>query len=147
MNPETLFSAASLLAMVGWLVLLASPWALRQTQFVSGIAIPLVLSVGYTAIILTSWANAEGGFGSLVDVATLFESPMLLLGGWIHFLAFDLFIGAWQVRTARRAAIPFLLVVPCLFLTFMFGPVGLLAFMILRTARTGFATNPPVSAD
>ena len=46
--------------------------------------------------------GAEGGFGSLADVATLFGKPELLLAGWIHYLAFDLFIGAWEVRDAQR---------------------------------------------
>jgi hypothetical protein len=58
----------------------------------------------------------------------------LLLAGWLHYLAFDLFVGAWEVRTARAAAIPFLLVVPCLGLTFLFGPAGLLAFLVLAAS-------------
>ena len=50
--------------------------------------------------------GAEGGFGSLADVATLFQKQELLLAGWIHYLAFDLFIGAWEVRdcAAQRAS-------------------------------------------
>ena len=146
MEPETLFSAANLLAIAGWLVLMVSPWAPRLTQLISGIAIPLVLSLGYTAIILVHWAGADGGFSSLAGVAQLFETPMLLLAGWIHYLAFDLFVGAWQARAARRAAIPFLLVIPCLAATFMFGPAGLLAFMILRSARNGLAAGPAAPA-
>ena len=57
------------------------------------------------------------------------------LAGWTHYLAFDLFIGAWEVRTARAERIPFLAVVPCLALTFLFGPAGYLAFSALRAAR------------
>ena len=47
------------------------------------------------------------------------------------FLAFDLFIGSWQVRDARRNRVPFVLVVPCLVLTFLFGPIGLLLYLLL----------------
>lgn len=68
----------------------------------------------------------------------------MLLAGWLHFLAFDLFVGAWQVRTARRDALPRLLVVPCLALTFLFGPAGLLAFLALRAALR--ATRAPLAA-
>ena len=85
------------------------------------------------------WSRAEGGFGSLDEVAALFRSRELLLAGWLHYLAFDLFVGAWEVRRGREAGVPFLLVAPCLLLTFLFGPAGLLAFLILlaafRTAR------------
>ena len=78
--------------------------------------------------------GADGGFGSLAELARLFENPYLLLAGWVHFLAFDLFVGAWEVRDARRVGIAHLLVVPCLVLTFMAGPVGLLLYLGLRVA-------------
>ena len=66
----------------------------------------------------------------------LFADPWLLLAGWVHYLVFDLFLGAWEVRDAQRLRIPHLLVVPCLVLTFLFGPVGLLLYGIVRAART-----------
>jgi hypothetical protein len=53
----------------------------------------------------------------------------------VHYLAFDLFIGAWEVRDSQRMKIPHLLVVPCLLLTFVFGPVGLLMYLTLRGIR------------
>ena len=65
----------------------------------------------------------------------LFTMPEIALAGWIHYLAFDLLVGAWEVRTARREGIAFLLVLPCLALTFLFGPAGFLAFSALRAAR------------
>ena len=65
----------------------------------------------------------------------LFTNPEIALAGWLHYLAFDLLIGAWEVRTARREAIPHLLVLPCLALTFLFGPAGFLPFLALRAAR------------
>jgi hypothetical protein len=61
----------------------------------------------------------------------LFTDRWLVLAGWVHYLAFDLFIGSWQVRDARRNHVPFLLVLPCLVLTFLFGPIGLLLYLIL----------------
>ena len=53
-------------------------------------------------------------------------------GGWAHYLAFDLFIGGWEVRDAQRHGIPHLLVVPALVLTFLFGPAGWLLYMGIR---------------
>ncbi len=61
----------------------------------------------------------------------LFTDRWLVLAGWVHYLAFDLFIGSWQVRDARRNRVPFVLVVPCLVLTFLFGPIGLLLYLLL----------------
>jgi hypothetical protein len=65
-------------------------------------------------------------------VHLLFQTPGLLLAGWLHFLAFDLFVGAWEVRTARAEGIPHLLIVPALILTFLFGPAGFLLFLVIR---------------
>lgn len=65
----------------------------------------------------------------------LLAKPELALAGWVHYLAFDLFVGGWEVRTAHAEAIPFIFVIPCLVLTFLFGPAGLLAFAALRAAR------------
>ena len=62
------------------------------------------------ALIFSNIQGAEGGFGSLADVATLFQKQELLLAGWIHYLAFDLFIGAWETRDAARNQIPHLVV-------------------------------------
>jgi hypothetical protein len=132
---EAIFQVANMVALAGWLILLVSPWFPDLTNRLSGMVIPLLLSIGYTGLILAFWTRSEGGFDSLHNVALLFQTRELLLAGWVHYLAFDLFIGAWSVRVARREGMPFLLVVPCLALTFLFGPVGLLLFSALRVAR------------
>lgn len=135
MDTDLIFSVGGALAMTGWVVLLASPLAPRLAEIVAAYAIPLMLSVAYAGLILAYWASGEGGFDSLDNVARLFETRELLLAGWLHYLAFDLFVGAWIVRTARATAMPFWLVVPCLPATFLFGPVGYLAFAMIRFAR------------
>lgn len=135
MSSDTLFQIANMTALSGWLLLLASPLILRLAQWIAGIAIPLILSVVYTGLVLAFWSRAEGGFDSLANVMLLFTKPEVALAGWLHYLAFDLIVGAWEVRTARREGIAFALVIPCLLLTFLFGPAGLLAFVVIRTAR------------
>lgn len=140
-NPDQAFQFANTLALAGWITLLASPLIPRWSDRVAGLAIPLLLATGYTAIVLAFWSRGEGGFDTLDNVAALFRSRELLLAGWVHYLAFDLFVGAWEVRTARREVISFIFVIPCLVLTFLFGPVGLLLFSAIRLARTGRASD------
>ena len=135
MDADLIFSAGGSFAMAGWLVLLASPLAPRTADAIAAYAIPLLLSVAYAGLILAFWTSGEGGFDSLDNVARLFETRELLLAGWLHYLAFDLFVGAWIVRTARSASVPFWMVVPCLPVTFLFGPAGYLAFATIRFAR------------
>lgn len=132
---DTWFSLAGTLAMAGWVLLVVFPRSPLVTDRLVGLGIPAVIGVVYAGLILAFWAGSPGGFGSLDDVAALFSVRGLLLAGWVHYLAFDLFVGAWEVRTARTEGIPHLLVVPCLAMTFLFGPVGLLMFLTLRLLR------------
>ncbi len=135
MSSEEIFRVANLGALCGWLLLLASPLLGIWAERVAGYVWPLLFSILYTGLILAFWSRAEGGFGTLQDVMRLLAQPELALAGWVHYLAFDLFIGGWEVRTARVEGIPFWIVVLCLLLTFLFGPAGLLAFAALRSAR------------
>lgn len=136
MNPDLIFQIATTGVLAGWAALLASPFIPKLAEAIAAIVVPGLISVAYAGIILAFWSGAEGGFDSLAAVAQLFQTPELLLAGWLHYLAFDLFVGAWEVRTARREAMPFWLVLPCLPLTFMFGPAGFLLFVALRAARS-----------
>lgn len=135
MNLEILFSVAGLLSMAGWLFLLASPFIPRWSDKIAGFIIPLILSVGYVILIVFFPSGGDGGFGSLAEVVELFSQQNAVMAGWIHFLAFDLLVGAWICRTARREGVNFWLVIPCLPLTFLFGPAGFLAFSFVRNWR------------
>jgi hypothetical protein len=130
--PDIVFQYTGPLAILGWLALALAPLAPRLAETVAALVIPVLLSVPYAALILAHWAGAPGGFGSLAEVMTLFTTPAVALAGWVHYLAFDLFVGAWIARTARAERIPHLLILPCLALTFLFGPAGFLAFTALR---------------
>jgi len=133
-DPHQLFQLTGPLALVGWLALVLAPLLPRLARLTAELVIPALLSVAYTALILVHWAAAPGGFGTLAGVMALFTEPGVALAGWVHYLAFDLLVGAWITRTARTEGIPHLLILPCLALTFLFGPAGFLAFTALRAA-------------
>ena len=112
MHPETLFNASGKLAMVGWALLVFAPrW--RWSQRIASAVIPLTLAIVYLVLVALCFAKSAGGFGSLDQVAQLFENRWLLLAGWMHYLAFDLFLGAWQAREAQRLRMSHFLVIPC----------------------------------
>jgi hypothetical protein len=128
---EGVFSACNLLAMAGWILLLTVPrrrWAMTM----AGTAIPLTLAAIYLALFVLHVRESRGGFSSLAAVAQLFDNRWLLLAGWVHYLAFDLFIGAWETRDAIARRVPWLLLAPCLVMTFMLGPIGLLGYHVVR---------------
>ena len=131
MTAELVFSTLNLIAMAAWLPLVFLP-RVRWATAVIPVVVPCLFGVIYVALMAASLPWGGGGFSSLAGVEALFENPWALLAGWAHYLAFDLFIGGWQVRDAQRRGIPHLLVVPALVLTFLFGPAGLLLYLALR---------------
>ena len=128
MEPGIIFSVASLLAMFGWVLLLVSPWIPVWSDRLAGAVLPALISMMYFGIAVLFPAES-GGFGSLAQVAELFSHSWTLAAGWLHYLAFDLVIGAWQCRTARERGIGFGWVLPCLPFTFLVGPIGFLMFL------------------
>lgn len=138
LDPSTIFGLAGNLAMLGWLALLgalfvtpARRYAWPAAQFV----IPALLAIGYVLLIWQGRGGFEqGGFGSIEAVRALFANDAALAAGWLHYLAFDLFVGAWISRDAADRSISPLIVLPCLPLTFLFGPAGLLLYLAARGA-------------
>ena len=140
MTAEQLFSILNLMTLAAWLPLVFLP-RVRWSATVLPVVVPSVLALIYVAVVAAMFAQSEGGFSSLADVGTLFRNPWILLAGWIHYLAFDLFIGGWEVRDAQRRGIRHLLVVPALVLTFLFGPAGLLLYLFIRWFATDEKTR------
>lgn len=134
MTLEHWFSAAGLAAMLGWAALAVVPLRFPAARWIA-VAIGLAIAMLYTALIGAFWSQGSGGYGSLADVARLFEHRGLLLAGWVHYLAFDLLVGVWEREEARRIGLPLPLLWPCLLLTLLFGPLGWLIFMGLRAFR------------
>lgn len=144
MTPDQVFSIVNPLALVAWLALAVFPRRRLVTDVVIGLAVPALFAAAYVTILVAEWGRSPGGFSSLPGVAALFANPWLLLAGWIHYLAFDLLVGRWEVLDARERGIPHVAVVPCLALTFLFGPAGWLSYVLVRfsVSRGGRAPSP-----
>lgn len=133
-SADLLFRTANALAAAGWIALALSPATARRAPVVrriTGRFLPLGFALVYVALMATH-LGADGGFGSVAQVQRLFAVPGLLVAGWLHYLAFDLFVGSWIAGGAAALRIPHAIVVGLLLLTFMFGPAGLLAYAALR---------------
>ncbi len=131
---EMLFKAANYTVIPFWLLLIVAPkWSWTQ-RLVHGPVVVLLLTPIY-AYMLFGYAPAPEGmtFLTLYGVMIGFTAPHIVVAGWIHYLIFDLFVGAWESRDAMRRGVPHGLVIPCLLATFMFGPVGLLLYVLVRS--------------
>lgn len=125
---DALFSTANTLALVCWVGLIVLPrWRLVRRAL--QIFIVAGLCVLYAVLIQGFFFGVGGGgFSSLAAVQKLFTSREVALAGWVHYLAFDLFVGLWIAGRADEIGVSRWLQGPILLTTFMFGPIGLLMF-------------------
>jgi hypothetical protein len=132
MDFDPLFSMASTAALIGWVVLIFLPrWPVLLALLRYGLI--GVLSLLYAVLAFVYFFRVEGGgFGSIAEVRALFMSDPVLVLGWVHYLAFDLFVGVWIAEKADAAKVSRVLQAPILLLTFLFGPAGLVVYYLAQ---------------
>lgn len=137
LDTDTLYIVANSVALGFWLMLIFAPrW--QGTQALVHSLAPAILFGGvYTwlfasGVFFGDQVPPEAGFGTLKGLMILFTQPEAVLAGWVHYLVFDLFVGAWIVRDSHRRKLPHLAVIPCLALTLLAGPIGLLLYLLGR---------------
>src|SRR5262245_29839412 len=130
MNPESIFQVCSVLTLIGWLIIFFfSPFWFQFDKLVIGILIAL-LCIVYAWLIVNSFKIDDAGkFSSLDGVMELFTNRTLVTAGWIHYLAFDLMVGIWMKRNSLKYGFSHALILPCLLITSMLGPIGLLLYL------------------
>ena len=135
MTANQAFDILNLVALGAWVLLALSPRLPIAALMVAGKIAPAILACVYVALVAANWRASEGGFSSLTDVGILFSNPWILLAGWTHYLVFDLLVGNWEMSDAKVRGVPYVLVLPCLVLTFLFGPAGWLLYVTVRSLR------------
>jgi Domain of unknown function (DUF4281) len=135
MSPDLVFSIANAGALACWLALVVLPrwpWLTRTLGF-GWIGF---LSLAYSVIVALRFFGVDGGgFNSIGQVRALFADDWTLTAGWIHYLAFDLFVGLWIARKLDGHGVHRLIQAPVLLLTFMFGPAGLMTYYAMAGAK------------
>ncbi|PJZ84611.1 ABA4-like family protein [Leptospira harrisiae] len=132
MSPSLIFQIANGVTLLSWLVLILSPNQLKVIRLLRFFISGFILGGVYIFLILIGSGEAEGNFSSLESVRSLFANDYVLLAGWIHYLAFDLFLGTWEVEDGSKVGMNRWILVPILALTFYFGPAGFVLYLILR---------------
>jgi hypothetical protein len=128
--PETLFNLANLLPLPIWLSMMLFPRAPFTQRLVMSYWPFILLSSLYTLFLAIALATGDGGFDLSFDgLRAGLSSEWAFLAGWLHYLAFDLFVGVWIFRDAKYWG-----VTPTLFLvlTLFAGPLGLGSYLLWR---------------
>lgn len=134
-DPHLVFAVANNGGLVLWGSLLLSLFVERMRApvwLVTGLAVPALWAVAYILLLAQGLPQADGGFDSIAGVRGVFANDAALAAGWLHYLAFDLFVGTWIARDGLDRRVPALLLVPCIALTLLFGPAGFLLYLLFR---------------
>ncbi len=131
---EYIISIGSIAVLLPWLLLIFFPFWRGTQIFVHSALVPFsvgaLYAVVYVTYIFTTDQPLSGN--TLEGQMAIFTAPEVIVAAWLHFVVFDLFVGAWQVRDAKRIGLNHLWVVPCLLLTLFGGPLGLLVYLLIR---------------
>lgn len=136
MNTELLFKIFNYGVLIPWMLMVFLPkW--KGTKWMIEVRFPvLILAVAYLVLLvehfITGPAGAGVDFTSMQSIKAAFTQDKVMLIGWLHYLAFDLFVGMWELTDAQKNQLPHYLLVPCLGFTLMYGPVGFVLYWMLR---------------
>ncbi|SIN99042.1 ABA4-like family protein [Algoriphagus halophilus] len=143
MKLELIFTIANSIAFLCWIFLFVLYQKRWVYQFLFSIIFVLLGGLYLFYIIRGMGADTGGGFDTLANVKLLFSSDDALLAGWIHYLTFDLFVGMWICHNADKCGINRWILLPCLVLTFIAGPTGLLLYIIIRVIHSKKLVQEP----
>lgn len=133
-----IFSLANKFVLLGWLLLLIAPkW--KYTETISTSIGVLLLSLLYSVLIILQLTEFDwGSFSTLENVKKLFQKDEALLAGWVNYLAFDLFIGIYILKQTQALKITHLANLFLLPITFFFGPLGYIIFVITKFLKSKY---------
>jgi hypothetical protein len=129
-----LFSLTFAVAAPFWaLMILAPGWSLTR-RIIGSPLIVLPVVVIYAALVIPAFDDVLPAVASptLDGVRDLLGTADGAAAAWAHMIAFDLFVGRWSWLDARDRRIPAWVMAPVLLLTILLGPLGLLAYLLLR---------------
>jgi len=133
MSTDQVFEIANAAALVAWVLLIFIPKVKLTRIVVTSGAVSFLLAAVYSVFLFGGVNMGDfQDFSTLDGLMRMFGNKQAVLVGWLHYLAFDLFVGIWIVADSQRQNFRHLFVIPSLVFTFMMGPVGFLSYMILR---------------
>lgn len=135
MNYALLFKIVNASVIPAWFLLMVFPRKQITEWVVHSYLYPIFLGILYILLFALSFGG-EGGMDTLENLQISFSRDEVLVLGWVHYLVFDLFIGAWIVRDSVQNNISHIRIVPALILTLFLGPIGLLIYLTIRWLHT-----------
>ncbi|WBB69248.1 ABA4-like family protein [Micromonospora sp. WMMD812] len=131
----TLFTLTFAVAAPFWALMILLPhWSLTARIIRSPLIVAPVLVI-YAILVLPAIGEVLPAVTSptLDGVRNLLGTDDGAAAAWAHMIAFDLFVGRWAWLDSRERGVPALVMAAVLVLTILLGPLGLAAYLAVRT--------------
>ena len=121
-----------------WFVLIFFPQSNICKYLVTSIFPYLVFGLVYIYLLFLfykadyNFLNNFNLYLGLNELKNLFEDNSFLIAFWLHFLAINLFCGAWIVKDSQKFIISKIIVFFPLIITYFIGPIGLFVYWVIR---------------
>jgi hypothetical protein len=134
MTTSIVFQIVNTIVLPAWLILIFFPKKTWRNPVIYGFA--MAMAVVYAYYVATGFGDLDmESFSTLEGIKAMFTTDVAVLTGWTHYLIFDLLVGNWVLNNSQKHHINHYLIIPCLLLCFMFGPVGFLLYSVIKLAQ------------
>ena len=133
MTYKIIFNIYNTGILIFWLLLLVFPKSKLTQKMTDFPWIPLVIAFGYIYFLGTSDSIFSVDFSSLSGLTEMFQNsnPRGVAAGWLHYLAFDFWVGCWILRDSQKKGVKHAFIIFPMLFTFMLGPVGVIIYTLV----------------
>lgn len=133
---KLIFNISTKIILLAWIILFFLPnWPMGDKVILYGVFVVIAFAyIYYLTVGVKNPVKSEygkPGFFAMRNVLAIFDNSNLSLASWMHIIAFDLIVGLYIRTQGAILEIEHWKLLPCYFLTLMFGPIGLLLFIAL----------------
>ena len=139
---ETIFNIFNSGIILFWLLLLVFPKKDFTQKTIAFPWVPLAIALGYVFFLSNTSGTFSTDFPSLSSLTEMFQNadPHGVAAGWLHYLAFDFWVGCWMLKNSQEKGIKHLWMILPLLFTFILGPIGILFYtLVLLTQKKLFS--------
>lgn len=135
MSTSDVFQIVNTIVLPAWLILIFFPGKSWRNPVIYTFS--AVMAIVYAVYVISGLGDFDmESFSELEGIKAMFTSDEAVLTGWVHYLVFDLLVGNWILNQSQKHNINHFLIIPCLLLCFMFGPVGYLVYFVIKGIKT-----------
>ena len=130
---ETIFNFFNSGILLFWGLLLVFPKRRLTQKIIAYPWVPLGIALGYIYFLSITYGTFSADFSSLNGLTEMFQNanPQGVAAGWLHYLAFDFWVGCWMLKNSQEKAVKHPWMILPLLCTFMLGQVGVLIYSLV----------------